>query len=548
MYAQAMKRHEDGRTVQESRSLYGFVSLVYLIALLAVGTALVGHFGFPLDDSWIHQSVARNYATFGSLGYLPHERSSGSTSLLWTLILSCNYTVFPNVSPVIFTFVVNAALLIVSGLLLLRLALRDGLGPVPAMILAAAPAFDGNYVWLAFTGMEHLLFVTLSLGSVLLWLGAPAQERSWGRAVGSGICMGLLTMTRPEAVVLPPILLACSVVFPGMRKFTPAQTAVAAALVLACAAIPIAVNLYTAHSPLPVTFKGRQFLFAGHGDNLTRRALLVAQWLARPFKAVMVFDGLGVGRTQQIAMLLAFLGLSGLALFGLRALIQQRRWLTLIICSWATLHAVLFAIALPASGHGGRYQPLFLALTLALPAFGITALLSGRRLLSAVVPTASLAACGAVSLTLWHAVLAQGVDHISQTHGAVSAWLDTHLPHEHFAAFDIGRIGYDRVTRGEASLIDLGGLTDPAYIDFLTSRQVSRYLAARSIHYLVLPVDPRGESGIGQELGLVDVATVHRRVLFRACSAEGDWQIPWSETRSAFQCQEVDGVEFEPAP
>jgi len=146
MYAQAMKRHEDGRTVQESRSLYGFVSLVYLIALLAVGTALVGHFGFPLDDSWIHQSVARNYATFGSLGYLPHERSSGSTSLLWTLILSCNYTVFPNVSPVIFTFVVNAALLIGSGLLLLRLALRDGLGPVPAMILAAAPAFDGNYV------------------------------------------------------------------------------------------------------------------------------------------------------------------------------------------------------------------------------------------------------------------------------------------------------------------------------------------------------------------------------------------------------------------
>ena len=532
----------------DMRPIYGLTLLVYAIAVLVVGTALVGHFGFPLDDSWIHQSVARNFASFGSLGYLPHQRSSGSTSLLWTLILSCNYTLLPGVSPVIFTLAINTALLMASGMLLLRTALRDGLGPIPAVLLAVAPALDGNYVWLAFTGMEHLLFVTLSIGSILLWLGSPSQEQSWGRAIVSGVCMGLLTMTRPEAVVLPLTLLACSVLFPGMRKFTFAQTGVAAAIVLALAAIPIGVNLYNSHSLLPVTFKGRQFLFAGHGGPLTQRALLVAQWLSRPFKAIMAFDGLGVSRAAQAAMMSAFLALTGLALSGLRVLIQQRRWLTLSVCSWATLHAVLFAVALPASGHGGRYQPLFLALTLALPAFGASALLTRHRLLSAAVPALLLLVFGSVSLPLWHVVLARGVDHISRTHGAVSAWLDQNLPREPFAVFDIGRIGYDRGTRGAASLIDLGGLTDPAYIDFLTSRRVAKYLADHEIRYLVLPVNPQGESGIGAALGLIGVESVHRRLLTRICSPEADWQIAWSETRSAFQCQEVDAVEINSAP
>jgi len=544
MHAQPIDRPTGGQALLESRSLYGITFLAYAVALLAVGSALSGHFGFPLDDSWIHQSVARNFANFGSLGYLPHERSSGSTSLLWTLILSFNYALFPGLSPIVFTLVINAGLLLAAGLLLLRIALRDGLEPLPALLLAAAPAVDGNYVWLAFTGMEHLLFITLSIGSILLWLGPSSLERSWGRTVASGLCMGLLTMTRPEAVVLPPILFACGARIPGLRRFSLAQTVVAAAIVLALASIPVAVNLYTSHSVLPVTFKGRQFLFAGDGGPVALRAHLIAQWLSRPFKAVMVFDGLEVSRAGQITMLLAFIGLVALAIVGMHTVIQRRRWLTLAVCSWATLHALLFAVALPASGHAGRYQPLFLALTLALPALGIVTLLGKHRLAAVAVPTVVLAAFGSVSLTLWHGVLARGVDHIDRTHRAAAAWLDSHLPHEHFAAFDIGRIGYDRGTHDGASLIDLGGLTDPGYIDFLKSRQVAKYLAARQIHYLVLPVDPLGESGIGKELGLVGVATVHRRVLFRACNSADDWQIPWSETRSAYQCQEVDAVEF----
>lgn len=527
-----------------SRFLHGITLLAYLAPLLVMGSTLSTHFGFPLDDSWIHQSVARNFANFGSLGYLPHERSSGSTSLLWTLILSGNYSLLPGLSPVIYTVALNVGLLLASGLLLLRIGLRDGLEPVPALLLAAAPALDGNYVWLAFTGMEHLLFVTLSLGSILLWLGRPPGGQTWGRALASGLCMGLLAMTRPEAVVLPFALFAAGWFFPGLRRFSLAQTGVAAAIVLALAAMPVAVNLYTSHSVLPVTFKGRQFLFANTGGPVVVRGHLLAQWLSRPFKAVMSFDGLEVGRAGQAAMLLTFIGFAALASVGMRELLQQRRWLTLSVCAWATLHALSYAVALPASGHGGRYQPLFLALTLPLPALGLAALLRKHTLLAKAVPAAALVLFGCVSLLLWREVLARGIEHIDRTHGVVATWLATHLPTETLAVFDIGRIGYERGTRGDPGLIDLGGLTDPRYIDFLQSGRVAQYLAARGVRYLVLPVDSRGQSKIGRDLGLMDVTGVHRRQLFRVCNTDVDWQIPWSETRNAFQCQEVDEVDF----
>ena len=120
------------------------VVLAYAIGFGIVGSALTQHFGFPLDDSWIHQSVGRNFARFGSLGYLPLQRSSGSTSLLWTLILSLNYRLASALSPVLFTLAINVTCAIATGLILLRMALRDGLSTPLATLIAVAPAGDAR--------------------------------------------------------------------------------------------------------------------------------------------------------------------------------------------------------------------------------------------------------------------------------------------------------------------------------------------------------------------------------------------------------------------
>ena len=114
--------------------------------------------------------------------------------------------------------------------------------------------------------------------------------------------------------------------------------------------------------------------------------------------------------------------------------------------------------------------------------------------------------------------------------------------------FYIGRIGYVRGTSGDPHIIDLGGLTDPTYLAYLYGRQVPRYLASHDIHYIVLPVDPRGQSALGNRLRLVDNPEVQRSPLFRACSATADWQLGYVQTGNAAQCQEVDSVRFVAPP
>ena len=44
--------------------------------------------GYPLDDAWIHELVARNLVRHGVLGVNPHLYGSGATSTLWALLLA----------------------------------------------------------------------------------------------------------------------------------------------------------------------------------------------------------------------------------------------------------------------------------------------------------------------------------------------------------------------------------------------------------------------------------------------------------------------------
>jgi hypothetical protein len=52
-----------------------FFSRVLGFSVFAI--VLRGHFGFPLDDSWIHQTVAHNLVNYHVLGFLRGTHSSG---------------------------------------------------------------------------------------------------------------------------------------------------------------------------------------------------------------------------------------------------------------------------------------------------------------------------------------------------------------------------------------------------------------------------------------------------------------------------------------
>src|SRR5687768_18563954 len=81
--------------------------VIAVVALIAVGfyllvSALFFRIGFPLDDSWIHLTYARNFAEHGEWAFRLGERSAGSTAPLWTFLLSIGFLL--DLAPLVWTY------------------------------------------------------------------------------------------------------------------------------------------------------------------------------------------------------------------------------------------------------------------------------------------------------------------------------------------------------------------------------------------------------------------------------------------------------------
>src|SRR4026208_2322007 len=58
--------------------------------------------GFPLDDAWIHLTYARNLAEHREWAFRLGEQSAGSTSPLWTALLSIGFLI--GLGPYVWTY------------------------------------------------------------------------------------------------------------------------------------------------------------------------------------------------------------------------------------------------------------------------------------------------------------------------------------------------------------------------------------------------------------------------------------------------------------
>src|SRR5512135_2817268 len=71
-----------------SRDYLWTAAAVAAAAVIYLSTsALTFRIGFPLDDSWIHATYARNLAFHGQWAFQLGEPSAGSTAPLWTLLI-----------------------------------------------------------------------------------------------------------------------------------------------------------------------------------------------------------------------------------------------------------------------------------------------------------------------------------------------------------------------------------------------------------------------------------------------------------------------------
>ena len=121
--------------------------------------------GFALDDSWIHATIARNLAEGRGFAFNPGEHVAGSTAPLYTLLLAALYAVFRD--PVWPAKILGVFCQCASGILVYFAMLRlDPKGVAKAFVAAILVALSPALLWASLSGMEiplYLLFVCLGL-------------------------------------------------------------------------------------------------------------------------------------------------------------------------------------------------------------------------------------------------------------------------------------------------------------------------------------------------------------------------------------------------
>lgn len=113
------------------------------------------HFIYPLDDTYIHMSCAKNMAQHGVWGVTPYQFSSSSSSLLYTSLLAFLYWCFGSseVMPLIINLVSAVVLLFVFW----RICVIEMVSPKLFFVVSVAMIFFIPLPALIISGMEHTL-------------------------------------------------------------------------------------------------------------------------------------------------------------------------------------------------------------------------------------------------------------------------------------------------------------------------------------------------------------------------------------------------------
>ncbi len=456
----------------------GLIVLACLLAdaLYLLLTRFAYHrFGYPLDDAWIYQTYARNLARTGQWAFVPGLPSTGSTSILWTLLLTPVYWL--PIDPRWGTHALGLLTLIAAALGSARLFKEDSLRLSLAVGLSVA--LEWHLVWAGASGMETGLFAALLIW-FWVWLRRHDPARCayrWHNSLLTGIWGGILMLARPEGVLALGVAGLYGLLAPAGptervhlgRRFLWAVLAGAGFSLLL---IPFfAFNHAVSGAWWPNTFYAKQTEYA---------ALYGQSYLLR------LFGQMSVGWIGAQVLLLPGL-LAGLWI-GVR-----RRTLdgaALAPLGWALLHWALYAARLPVTYQHGRYAIPAIPLILIFGVRGMAHLIqlrTERRLirLGSLTWALSVAALFPLMLGVLGApAYARDVSFIEDEMVATARWVNENVPHDAVvAAHDIGALGYFAPRR----LVDLAGLVSPDVIPFMRdANHLTAYILMSGADYLIV--------------------------------------------------------------
>jgi hypothetical protein len=435
----------------------GAVILIAAIYLLA--SQFTYGIGFPLDDSWIHQTYARNLAQHGEWAFRPGIPSAGSTAPLWSALLALGFLI--RLSPYIWTYLLGMVTLLVLAVLC-EWAVRE-------LVQSYHPRFpwvgiffaiEWHFAWAAMSGMETLLH-GLIVTTVLVLLMTNSH-----RYLPLGLLTGLSVWVRPDGLtllgpVLMVILLTGGDVHSKLTQFTRYLIGFGSLFVFY-----LLFNLAIGGAPMPNTFYAKQAEYAS--------------WQTLP-----VLDRLGQMSLQLLVgpSLVLIPGIIG----WLMKSVRQKMWGSLAALAWTAGYLILYISRLPVYQHGRYIMPampiFFLFGLLAFAEFDAGKMLARYHWIGQTVWRASIVMLSFAFIFLGAQSYARDVAVIEGEMVVTAKWAAANLPPDALvAAHDIGALGYF----DNHKLIDLAGLVSPEVIPFIRDEpRIVEYLNQRGADYLI---------------------------------------------------------------
>lgn len=441
----------------DPRLIIAIAALVAVLFYLLV-SAWIFRIGFPLDDTWIHLTYARNLAEHGQWAFRLGERSAGSTAPLWTFLLGMGFLF--KLAPYIWTYFLGWILLTLLGIhaeATARALLSSYKSRLPWVGLFFV--FAWHLTWSAVSGMETLLHAYIVFVVLSMLLSGSRRYMLLGVLAGTSIWV------RPDGItLLGPILFTAVFLEKSAQSFTEAlgKTLIGFGALYGPYML---FNLSLSGNLMPNTFYAKQ-------------AEYQAYWLSQP---------LGERFVSYLWPFLAspFLILLPGAIAWIYKKVRGRDWATIASLLWFLGYIAIYFMRMPAYQHG-RYI---------IPAFPILYLWG----LLGMIEYVSSEKAGHRLVFLWRLLLgvfcvlfsfiaarqnAYDVYWIESEMVQTAKWVQKNIPPEALlAVHDIGALGYYVPN----PMIDMAGLITPQVVPFIRdSSRLAEYLNSRSADYLIV--------------------------------------------------------------
>ena len=436
-----------------------------IIAAISLATYIAhSHYyyeiGFPLDDSWIHQTYARNLVELGEWSFIPGKPSSGSTSPLWIILLTPAY--FLNISPIVWTNILGWLLL--WGIGIMSMMLFEQYNPRKkrySIWVGIGMVCEWHLIWAAGSGMETLLFALILL---IPFLDISHHRYTW---FINGLLVGVTIWIRPDGIILfLPIFLFIWIKETIIKKKIISMISCFVGVLLLF--IPyLMFNQTLSGDWWPNTFYAKQTEYA-----VLRESSLILRYL-RQFMLPLV--GVGV------------LLLPGFIMFCI-GIIRNRKWQNIPPVVMFLCYLGAYAWRLPVTYQHGRYiipvMPLFFIM-------GISGLVEYyhvglAKMITRVLYKSWIISSAAILIgffILGAQAYAKDVGFIQSEMVATAKWIQNNTePEAIIAAHDIGALGY----WGKREILDLAGLITPEVIPFIRDEhRIQKYLDDHQTDYLM---------------------------------------------------------------